>query len=160
MKLQPYIDKEITLKDLEKITDIEKQVFKYYLNFWEINHFQEVLSKKDLYIFQSLKLDNNIIGYIVLMKVDSFIELHKIAIVPDYQGQGYGFYLLKNIIDNLRLIDIENIVLEVNINNINAIKLYEKLGFNVIGVRKNYYKMKDDNSNIFMQDALVLGIDF
>ena len=35
--------------------------------------------------------------------------------------------------------NIDNITLEVNINNINAIKLYEKYNFEKVAVRKGYY---------------------
>jgi len=39
---------------------------------------------------------------------------------------------------------ITSITLEVNSNNIPAQKLYEKFGFNVVGIRKKYYNNIDD----------------
>ena len=39
--------------------------------------------------------------------------------------------------------DVSNITLEVNINNISAIKLYEKNGFKVVSKRENYYNGVD-----------------
>ena len=39
--------------------------------------------------------------------------------------------------------EIENVILEVNINNKPALNLYQKLGFNIINIRKGYYNGED-----------------
>ena len=40
--------------------------------------------------------------------------------------------------------EINEITLEVNVNNIEAKKLYEKYGFNIVGLRKKYYNNTED----------------
>ena len=42
---------------------------------------------------------------------------------------------------NLNLVSI---TLEVNENNLDAIKLYEKFGFEKLGIRKKYYNNTDN----------------
>ena len=54
---------------------------------------------------------------------------------------GLGIY--KYLIDFARNNNIYNITLEVDENNINAIKLYEKCGFIKKAIRKNYYNNSD-----------------
>jgi ribosomal-protein-alanine N-acetyltransferase len=44
-------------------------------------------------------------------------------------------------------------MLEVRPSNIPAIRLYEKLGFNEIGIRQNYYPALDGR-----EDALLLAL--
>ena len=36
-------------------------------------------------------------------------------------------------------VSIERVILEVRVDNYSAIRLYKKLGFNIIHTRKNYY---------------------
>ena len=38
---------------------------------------------------------------------------------------------------------VTNITLEVNVNNTNAIKLYQKNGFKIVSRRENYYNGTD-----------------
>ena len=43
----------------------------------------------------------------------------------------------------LKAFNIENVTLEVKMDNINAINLYEKLGFKKASIRKGYYNGVD-----------------
>ena len=59
----------------------------------------------------------------------SLINVHDLAVHPEYQGRGIGRTILENVIRYA----VENqhyaITLEVRKDNINALKLYRKLGF-------------------------------
>ena len=88
---------------------------------------------------------NKIIGYYINDLLVAFldysvmyekIEINYIFVVNEYRRKNIAYNLIKFIIDNYKF---DNITLEVNINNINAINLYKKLGFKVISIRKNYY---------------------
>lgn len=64
-----------------------------------------------------------------------------ISILEECRGQGLGTILFENLInwakDNPFL---EMLVLETFSDNADALKLYEKFGFEIDGVRKNYFK--------------------
>ena len=60
--------------------------------------------------------------------------------MPEYQGNGYGDKLLKYILDNY---NNRNYFLEVNVKNERAINLYKKNGFEILTIRKHYYKDED-----------------
>jgi len=82
-------------------------------------------------------IDNNkILGFIDYSKMYENMEINYIFVKEEYRNKGIASKLLKYIIDNN---DFSNITLEVNINNTNAIKLYEKFNFKTVSIRKGYY---------------------
>lgn len=62
-------------------------------------------------------------------------ELHTIGIHPDFQGQGLGRKLLAALLP-----DEYPCFLEVRTDNEPALNLYQSVGFQVTGTRKNYYQ--------------------
>ena len=55
-----------------------------------------------------------------------------------------GSKILQNLIDISKSLNCSFVTLEVNTENLPAIKLYENFGFENIGIRKNYYKGQFD----------------
>ena len=66
-------------------------------------------------------------------------ELRTFAVVPPFQGKGYGRVLLTELCSRLASCGIENLFLEVRPSNPAALSLYRKLGFEEISRRKDYY---------------------
>ena len=64
--------------------------------------------------------------------------LFNIAIVPTHQGNGFGKLLLNELIARLKEKGVQTLWLEVRESN-PARFLYEKIGFNEVDIRKNYY---------------------
>lgn len=79
-----------------------------------------------------------------------------IAVKKEYWHLGIGSILLKEAIDQARQCGFEQMELEVFSRNIRAINLYEKMGFEVYGIRKNAMKLKDGTyySEILMMKRL------
>ena len=75
-----------------------------------------------------------------------------IWIDPEQRKNGLANVLLEFVFKELKQSGTNQIFLEVAIDNIAALKLYNNHGFKEIGKRKNYYKR--DNQNI---DALILS---
>lgn len=78
------------------------------------------------------------IGYMVFSAVGAEAELLTISINPSFQGKGLGKKVLQQGLNQLRF---ESIFLEVRASNHAAIALYESLGFNAVGERRNYYPL-------------------
>ncbi len=57
------------------------------------------------------------------------INVHDLAVSPDYQGIGIGRQLLERVIDYAREQGHCAVTLEVRRDNANALKLYRRLGF-------------------------------
>jgi ribosomal-protein-alanine N-acetyltransferase len=67
----------------------------------------------------------------------------------NFRGQGFAERLLKSSIEEMKVNGISSIILYVNINNIPAIQLYEKIGFrkieqvkNICGQKERCFKME------------------
>ena len=65
----------------------------------------------------------------------SLINMHDLAVHPEYQGRGIGRTILENVIRYAAENQHYAVTLEVRKDNINALKLYRKLGF--AGVEEN-----------------------
>lgn len=102
--------------DIEKITDYD------WLN---------------IYVYEE---NNDILGFIEVAKSYDNIDIYAIAVDTKYQRQNIASKLIQYIKDNF---DIETITLEVRSNNQSAINLYQKNGFSIINIRKNYYENDD-----------------
>lgn len=78
-----------------------------------------------------------------LLQEPGQFKLHKIYVLPGFQGKGLGKYLLNSIIDRIRRQAGTALLLNVNRYN-KARQFYEKLGFQVIGeediaIGNNYF---------------------
>ena len=87
--------------------------------------------------------DTNIKGALFFEEIYERIDIDYIIVSNIYRRKGIGSKLLEYLIDYCKEKSISNITLEVNENNIAAINLYKKYGFEVAATRKNYYKEAD-----------------
>jgi ribosomal-protein-alanine N-acetyltransferase len=82
-------------------------------------------------------------------RIDSEVQIMNVAVAPEHRRRGYGHMLLTDLIATGRDHGAHAVVLEVRRSNTAAIVLYERHGFQSIGVRPRYYS---DNG----EDALVM----
>lgn len=81
-------------------------------------------------------------------------HLLNVCIHPHYQRRGLGRQLLVHLLDVARKGHARVALLEVRRSNRAAYALYSELGFNEIGLRKNYYPGRHGR-----EDALILARD-
>ncbi|MFC0323186.1 ribosomal protein S18-alanine N-acetyltransferase [Gallibacterium melopsittaci] len=86
---------------------------------------------------------DQIVGFCICQIVLDEATLFNIAIHPQYQGQGLGKTLLQSLMDQLREKWVTTLWLEVRESNQKALSLYQRLGFNEVSVRKNYYPLSE-----------------
>ncbi|QIW10271.1 GNAT family N-acetyltransferase [Francisella sp. LA112445] len=82
-------------------------------------------------------------------------ELLYICVDKSNQNQGLGAEVLRESFVYLLNQKVTEVFLEVDVNNHVAIKLYNKLGFKEISIRKNYYKKQDGSYS----DALIYKLE-
>ena len=97
--------------------------------------------------------NDTIIGYSVMMMVLDEAHLLNISICIAMQGKGWGRYLLELMMNKARELGAINLLLEVRVSNERAIKLYEKVGFNEMAIRRNYYPAIEGR-----EDAVLMGL--
>jgi [ribosomal protein S18]-alanine N-acetyltransferase len=95
------------------------------------------------------------IGHGVLSVAAAESHLLNVCIHPDHQGNGFGRMLVAHMMQRARGRNAERIFLEVRRSNVAARTLYDELGFNEIGVRRNYYP-----ATVGREDALVFAKEF
>ena len=121
-------------KDFEQLFDIEQAA---HLVPWSMGTLKNNMGER--YLNLKIECNNEIVGFTICQTVLDEATLFNIAIHPNYQGQKLGFTLLNALIEQLRNKGILTLWLEVRESNQNAIRLYEKLNFNEVDIRKNYY---------------------
>lgn len=91
-----------------------------------------------------IKEDDDIIGFAGVWITPDDVELNNIVIRKDKRGNGYSKILLEKLLEISSGVGREIITLEVSEINEPAIFLYQKYGFEKVGLRKKYYEGKYD----------------
>lgn len=128
--------------DVIAIAELEKRT---YSTPWSRQSFESELSRPNV-IFWVVEVDNVIVGYQIGWKILDEYHLHNLAVDAAFQGTGIASFLLKELIRMVGQLALGSIELEVRKNNQAALKLYEKFGFKVVGVRKDYYQKPVDDA--------------
>ena len=97
---------------------------------------------------------NKIIGYVIYWIIGDEAHINNIALHPEFRGQGIGEYVLRKIIELIKKAGAKFISLEVRPSNIPARKLYQKLGFRLEAIRKNYYINPREDALILVKDLI------
>lgn len=93
-----------------------------------------------------------IVGYVGSQTVLDESDMMNIAVSPAYRRQGIAEKLVQTLIDALRARGSHTLTLEVRASNVPAQALYEKLGFQQIGLRKNYYRNPKEDALILRKE--------
>ena len=81
-----------------------------------------------------------ILGYIISRYQNKSCHILNLAIDPPFQCQGYGKAILQAQFDFLSETNIKRIYLEVRSGNGPALRLYQGMGFKMVGLKKHYYQ--------------------
>ena len=142
---------EIVLNDISKIYQIEKDSFK---NSWNISQIKSELIRKKNYNI-CIKKNNNLLAYAFCRFEADFLEIMKIATVKSLRRKGLANLIMTKLNDFCIQKKINNIFLEVNSNNFEAINFYKKNGFKTDSIRKNYYQKSREDA-ILMSKKIIL----
>lgn len=91
------------------------------------------------------KRDELVLGYLEIRLVDGVIDIMNLFVNEEERKKGIGTALMSEMIEKEKY---NRIMLEVNENNNEAIRLYTKLGFKEISMRDRYY---GEDSAIIME---------
>ncbi len=131
---------KMTLADYEVIKDKIQEEFD---DFWT-----DSILKKELEDTNSkyivIRKEDEIVGFAGIWISPVDCQITNIVVRKTYRKQGIGCLLLERLIEIAKKTEFDILGLEVNEKNIPAIKLYEKYGFEKVGVRKRYYNNVDD----------------
>lgn len=134
--------------DLDAVMAIERRAYDFP---WTQGIFRDCLRVG--YCCWCYEVNGEIRGYGVMSVAAGESHLLNLTVNPRCQRQGVGTKLLTHFLQLACRHNAGTVMLEVRPSNTAAIRLYEKLGFNEIGVRRAYYPAEQGR-----EDALVLAL--
>jgi len=139
--------------DLDLVMAIEEKVYPFC---WTRAIFTDCLLGG--YACRVVETSEGLAGYAVLSYGAGEAHVLNIAIHPQLQGRGIGRALLEHLLELAKRFNADTVFLEVRPSNHTALRLYDTMGFNQVGLRRGYYP-----STKGREDAIILArslIDF
>lgn len=135
MDSNSFVIRALFKSDIDSAFQIEQTA---HIDPWSETQFKRLTQSP----YQTLAVfsGETLLAYAVWFQLDSEeAELFNMAVSGDWQGQGLGRLLLAECVLRWREQGIQSVFLEVRESNLIARTLYEKLGFEKIASRSDYY---------------------
>ena len=145
---------EVTIRpmmeiDLPEVAAIEQGSYAFP---WSENIFRDCLRVG--YTCRALDLAGQIIGYGVMSLGAGEAHILNLCVREEFRIVGFGRRLLEHMLERAAASGVAEAFLEVRPSNLAAIRLYQHLGFEQIGIRRGYYQAPDGR-----EDAIVLKLE-
>jgi ribosomal-protein-alanine N-acetyltransferase len=133
--------------NLDAIVEIERASFSTP---WTPDMFRWELRNKDVSATYVLRTsDGTVAAFCCVWTVLEELHINNVAVRPEFRRRGFASTLLEHVMDEAVRRGATKATLEVRRSNVAALRLYDRLGFSVSGVRPNYYANP-------AEDALIL----
>jgi len=127
------------LHDIPAVATLEQVV---YDTPWSVRVFYDELARTNRRYLVA-EDDTGIIGYGGLLVVEADAHITTLAVDSSARRQRLGTRLMLALVEAASQLGVSHITLEVRMSNEGAQRLYERFGFNPVGLRKNYYRDED-----------------
>jgi ribosomal-protein-alanine N-acetyltransferase len=141
----------MTEEDLEGILLIENIVYDFP---WTKTIFNDCL-RVGYCCWVLLDNENEIDAYGIMSVAAGECHILNLCVHPQAQGNGLGKKLLTKLLLVARKHHADTAFLEVRPSNKIAITLYSNSGFNVVGMRRNYYPAKHGREDAIIMAAII-----
>lgn len=138
----------MTEADLADIMEIERRAYPYP---WTQGILRDCIRVG--YTCWLFEVEGVIHAYGVMSVAAGEAHVLNLCVRPESQGQGLGSKMLKQLIALARRHGADTLLLEVRPSNLPAVNLYQTMGFNEVGARKNYYPAEQGR-----EDALIFAL--
>jgi len=129
--------------DLNEISRIEKENFSEP---WTFDSFKSCLNSETARFFSLIDGEERICGYFLFYFSSEEAELMTIAVDKALRGRGLGHRLIRAMKKEASDLGLKQIILEVRESNESAKALYRSEDFQIIGVRKRFYRFPEENA--------------
>ena len=124
--------------DLPVFASLDKELFPY--SPWSASQYKEEFSSPTRHFVVALDDAQNIVGYAgVFAPGGAEADVLTVGVVPSHRGKGIAKALIALITDWAKEQGSTAMMLEVKTDNIEAIGLYESLGYSKLNIRKDYF---------------------
>lgn len=146
---QALIIRKATSKDIPALCSIDELCFANIQQDNMIERFTHLFEDGNYTILLALH-DNQKVGKAHIRWQEEGALLSDIAIIPRYQGQGWGGELLANCINHALTLGKTKLDLDVETSNKNALSLYTRYGFKTVNAI-DYWKINIDKLNTLLK---------
>ncbi len=137
----------MTAQDLAQIMHIELAMYPFP---WTRRIFEDCLRVG--YRCHVGEVEGNLAGYGVMSTGASEAHVLNLCVAGEFQRRGLAREMLSLLLDEADKLEVRDVFLEVRPSNIAAITLYEQMGFNQVGLRKDYYPAEEGR-----EDAIIFA---
>ena len=138
------MDFKICKMSIEDLKSIKSILYSNFDKFWSYDVLEDELECDNSYVIVAKNSENIIVGFAGLKVILDEANIMNIVVKKDFRHNGIGSILLDDLINYSQKLNIKTITLEVNENNLSAIRLYDKFSFDKLGIRKKYYNGESD----------------
>jgi ribosomal-protein-alanine N-acetyltransferase len=125
----------MTLADVPAVVAVERGSYEFP---WSEGVFRDCIRVG--YLCRVVESVGEVAGYGIMSYGAGEAHILNVCIRQDLRGVGVGRHLMDFLLDRARAAQMQDVFLEVRPSNPTAIRLYERLGFARVGVRKAYYQ--------------------
>ena len=134
--------------DVTRVAALEHELFG--VSAWTMGMLTEELRGAGRWYVGAQPLDDGghtpLVGYGGIWFDGDHVHIMTIGVEPAHQRSGIGQCLMATLVDRARELGAASVLLEVAVNNLAAIAMYERAGFVQIGLRKRYYQPEDTDA--------------
>lgn len=105
------------------------------------------------YCCRIAEIDGQLAGYGIMSSGAGEAHILNVCVAGIFQRRGLGRTLMLHLLDEAEILGVETVFLEVRESNPVAMRLYESLGFNRVGKRKDYYPAQGGR-----EDAIIMAL--
>lgn len=136
------------VEDLEEVCRIERACFS---SPWPRQAFEHSLA--DLGASCLVAWDaEGVVGYVICWFYGDRMLIANLAVRPEKQRRGWGSRLLKAALQAAQADHVKVVCLDVRESNEEAIRLYRRFGFRVVGRRPGYYTRPVEDALVMMRE--------
>lgn len=126
----------MTKEDCGQVAEIEAASFSVP---WSLRAFTETVEKENFRYFVAEE-DGEILGYCGFLFVLDEAEIPNVCVKESARRRGIGKKMMTLLMEEAKKLQMSVLYLEVRESNASARNLYRGLGFEEIGIRKNFYE--------------------
>jgi ribosomal-protein-alanine N-acetyltransferase len=124
--------------DLPVFVSLDKELFPY--SPWSTSQYKEEFSSPTRHFVVAVDAEQNIVGYAgVFAPGGAEADVLTVGVIPSQRGKGIAKALMALITDWAKEQGSIAMMLEVKVDNAEAIGLYQSLGYSQLNIRKDYF---------------------
>lgn len=118
---------------------------------WTVKQIEETQGSQNTVITYAM-IEDQIVGFIMASVTIDMADVFMVVVSADFKKQAIGTQLFESFIHYCSEINIHEIILETRKSNRPAIRLYERVGFQTVGLRKGYYSSPIEDAIIMKRE--------